>query len=99
MNTHIRINARILEAHQYNMSMLSGALVNIEEQVYQFLDILDELPPTQKEQIKKSFNERVTGIGSVCHCLSVIAEKTGDDFDEYAFWARETGTEISYQPN
>ena len=94
----IIINAHVFQCQQEDLTMLSGALNHIEAQVYQFLDILDELPPDLKEQLQESLNNRVTGVGCVCKCLSTLTGKMSGDSSDWAFWARQTGTEITYKP-
>lgn len=94
----IQINKQTLEDHHQNIVMMSGALENIEEQVYHLTDILDDLPPKIKEDIMYRFNQRITGIGSVCHCLAQLAQKESDIVDDWVYWAVHTGANIKFQP-
>lgn len=94
----ITINAHVFQRQQDNLTMISGALNHIEEQVYLFRDILDDLPPEIKKQLEKRFDDRITGVGCVCNCLATLTERMGEEAGDWSFWARETGTEISYKP-
>ena len=93
----IQINKDILESHHQNIVMMSGALENIEEQVYHLTDILDDLPPSIKSDIMHRFNQRITGIGSVCHCLAQLAVRESDTVDDWVGWAIHTGVNIEFE--
>ena len=94
----ININVHVFQRHQEHLAMLSGALGHLEEQVYLFRDILDDLPPEIKNRLEKRFDDRITGVGCVCNCLATLTERMGEEAGDWALWALQTGTEIKYKP-